>query len=113
MSSKISFIISMIFVLLFITLFMDMLSIQTAFSALDSKAITISYYISKRSNLDESFIQSIEESYHLSFTCLSNCSPLFGDVVTYQVSSPVKTILVQPNNFVISITREAIIGYYT
>ena len=48
MSSKIGTILSLIFVSIFFIFGIDLLTIQVAYANLDSKAISISYLISKR-----------------------------------------------------------------
>ena len=52
----------------------DLLSIQVAYANLDSKAISISYLISKRGTLNDGLVDYIETTYNVEFICLSNCS---------------------------------------
>lgn len=112
MSSKIAFLLSMIFVTAFIALGMDMITIQYAYSALDSKSTSISYLLSKYGTVDQDITQKIEIEYNVTFECLEYCSPLFGDSVRYKISSQVKTILVSDEPLTISVERNAVIGFY-
>ena len=112
MSSKVGLILSFIFVSLFFSLGIDMMSLQIIYSDLDSKGIAISYRISNHGTLDDPFIQSIESQFKVKFTCLSNCSPMFGDVVTYAISKEYKPIIIKKETMTVSIERNAVIGYY-
>jgi hypothetical protein len=112
MSSKFAFLLSMLFVTLFIALGMDMLSIQYAYSALDSKSASISYLISQYGTIDYDLSQKIETDFNVTFECLENCSPMFGEIVKYRISKHVNTILVSNNSLTISVERNAVIGFY-
>ncbi len=111
MSSKIAFLLSMIFALLFIALGTDMMSIQFAYNDLGAKSVSISYLISSYGTLDTSIINNIETKYSVEFTCLENCSPIFGDVLKYKISREIKTMTMS-QHFEISLIREAVIGLY-
>lgn len=112
MSSKIGTILSLIFVSIFFIFGIDLLTIQVAYANLDSKAISISYLISKRGTLNDGLIDYIETTYNVEFICLSNCSPLFGDTVDYQLITYVDPIVLSESDMKIGINRQAIIGYY-
>ena len=114
MSSKIAFLLSMIFVGWFFALGMDMINIQFAISNLDSKSVTISYLISQYGTVDAQIEEEIENKYNVEFVCTDNCTPLYGEVVTYVISTNIKTLIVGSNkSMTISIKRTAVIGYYS
>ena len=113
MSSKIAFILSMIFVGWFFALGMDMVNIQFAISNLDSKSISISYLISKYGTIDGTIEKEIEDKFSVEFTCIDNCSPKFGDIVTYEISQTVSTVIVGHRSMTVSVQRTAVIGYYS
>lgn len=112
MSYKISLLLSSIFIVLFFAFGVDLLTIQFVYTDLDAKSTSISYLISKRGSLDENFIAYIEEDYHLDFVYSGNPNPAFGDVVNYTLSKSINTIVVSKEPMNISISRQAIIGYF-
>ncbi len=112
MSYKLGLLLSMVFVILFFMLGIDLISIQFAFGNLDAKSISISYRISEHGTIDDAFIEEIENYYDVDFTCTSNCTPLFGDIVEYTISSEIKTLVVSPDLLTIRISRSTVIGFY-
>ena len=112
MSSKIGLILSMIFVTMFFAMGLDLISVQIIYNDLDSKCIAISYQISKYGTVDEQIKSSIESTYKVRFTCIDNCSPKFGDVVTYQISKDYRPIIINSETMTISVERNAVIGFY-
>ena len=111
MSSKIGLIMSMIFVTLFFAFGLDLIHIQFLYNDLDAKSVAISYKISEHGTVDESIKRYIEETFKVTFKCTSNCSPLFGDTVTYTISKDFNPIIIQQETMTISIERNAVIGY--
>ena len=111
MSSKIGTILSLIFVTIFFVFGIDLLTIQVTFANLDSKAVSISYLISKKGMINNDLIDQIETTYNVDFVCLSNCTPLFGDIVDYQITSYIKPLIMSAESLPIGIRRQAIIGY--
>lgn len=112
MSSKISFILSLIFVSLFFVMGIDLISIQAIYSDLDSKSGAISYRISEYGTIDDSLVSYIESKYKVTFECLDKCSPMFGDEVQYRISKEYKPLFVSKDVMKLSVTRFAVIGYY-
>lgn len=102
----------MVFVTLFFAMGLDMICVQIIYNDLDSKGVAISYEISQYGTVNNEIKSSIESTYNVKFTCLTNCSPRFGDVVTYQISKDYRPIIIQQEMMTISIERTAIIGYY-
>ena len=113
MSYKLGFLLSVGFVLMFFMLGVDLFSIQYAYGDLDAKSISISYRISQHGSLDEEFIANIENAYNVDFECLSNCAPMFGDIVEYKLSSSIKTLVIANHQLTISLSRSTIIGFYS
>ena len=101
----------MIFVTLFFAFGIDLIAIQVIYSDLDSKSVAISYKISKQGTVNEEVKNYIEETYLVSFRCISNCSPLFGDTVTYIISKDYAPVIIKNETMTISIQRNAVIGY--
>jgi len=112
MSYKISLILSFIFVIIFFLFGMDLLSVQYIYTDLDSKATNISYLISKKGDLEENFIKSIEANYQISFECLKNCTPKFGDLLEFKISKPYNPIIISKETINVSVKRSTVIGYY-
>lgn len=111
MSSKIGLVLSMIFVMLFVGMGIDLIAIQFIYNDLDSKSVAISYQISQYGTITNELKASIESKFGVSFTCTNNCSPLFGDVVTYVISMDYKPVIIDKNTMTISLERNAVIGY--
>ena len=87
MSYKIGLLLSMVFVAMFFLFGADLVSLQSVYSSLDSKANNISYLISRSGVIDEEFINYIESSYYVDFECPLNLSPTFGEEITYSIST--------------------------
>lgn len=113
MSYKIGLVLSMIFVALFFCFGVDLITIQFAFSNLDAQSVAISYRISHYGNIDDTIITAIENEYHITFECLENCHPQFGDEVKYRLSRQITPIVMSKEPMTIAITRSAIIGFYS
>ncbi len=111
MSSKLGLLLSMIFVTLFFAFGLDLIAIQTIYSDLDAKSVAISYKISKYGTVNEEVKNYIEVTYGVNFRCIDNCSPLFGDTVTYIISKDYKPIIIKNEAMTISVKRNAVIGY--
>ena len=90
---------------------LDLISIQFLYNDLDAKSVAISYKISQYGTVNESLKQNIEETFNVTFRCTSNCSPMFGDTVTYVISKEYKPMIIQKDTMTISVERNAIIGY--
>ena len=112
MSSKLGLLLSMIFVTMFFAMGLDLVCIQFIYNDLDAKSTAISYQISKYGTLNSEIKERIEEQFEVRFNCVSNCSPVFGDVVTYTIAVDYQPIIIKQETMVISVERNAIIGYY-
>lgn len=111
MSYKLSLIISMVFVIFFSFFAIDLIGIQNAYSLLDSKSISISYYLSKRGDVSDHSINYIERVYNVSFELVSGRNPAFGDDIIYNLSTTYKPFVIG-DELNITIQRMAVVGYF-
>ena len=112
MSYKIGLLLSMIFVAMFFLFGADLISIQSVYSSLDSKANNIAYLISRSGIIDEDFINYIETSYYVDFDCALNLSPTFGEEITYSISTKYKPMIIDKKEMTITISRMTVVGFY-
>lgn len=112
MSYKIGLMLSMIFVTLFFLFGADLISIQSAYSMLDAKANNISYLISRTGVVDNDFINYVETTFQVDFTCPINLSPTFGQEVTYSIATTYRPLVISEDEMTISISRMTIVGFY-
>ena len=112
MSYKIGLILSMIFVALFFLLGADLISLQSAYSMLDSKANNISYIISRNGVIDDSFKNYIESTFNVTFDCPQNTSPEFGEKIIYQISTSYHPLVISKQEMTLTIKRMTIVGFY-
>lgn len=112
MSYKMGLILSLTFVIQLFVFACDMISIQLIHSNLDAKAVTIGYLIANRGNLDDLFIADIENRYNITFACESNCTPRFGDVVEYTISTIYDPLIISNDPMIVCVRRSTVVGYY-
>ena len=112
MSSKIGVVLSMLFVVLFFLFGTDLLCLQYQYSELDSKGITIAYYISKNGRIDGDFLSFLSKKYEVEVSADASQSAEYGDVVRFTVKDTYDPLVIANEEMTISISREAIIGYY-
>ena len=112
MSYKIGLILSMIFVSLFFLFAADLITIQSVYSSLDTKANNISYIISRTGVVDDEFINYIERTYNVDFVCDKHLAPTFGEEIYYQISVTYTPMVISKNQMTISIKRMTIVGFY-
>ena len=112
MSSKIGTILSMLFVVMFFLFGTDLVCLQYAYSELDSKSISIAYYISKNSRIDRDFMLFLSEKYDVEVIVDENQSANYGDVVIFTIKDEYNPLVISNGEMSISISREAVIGYY-
>lgn len=111
MGSKLGVIISLLFVAMFTLLGADTMSIQYIYSNLDAKATNVAYVIAK-TGVTKATIEYIEREYDVTFTCLKNCAGIVGAPVDFKISVKYKPIIISNEELTLSITRQAIVGYY-
>lgn len=116
MSNKLSLLLSLIFVL-FITLFgIDLIIIQSTYSALDSLSELVSYRISNyaidnEGNIEQSFVNYLKESNGVDVKGINNKAVFVeGDFFKYVLSKEYSPIFISQKPINISITRYAVIG---
>lgn len=112
MSYKIGLILSMVFVAMFFLFGADLISIQSVYSSLDSKANNISYLISRSGVIDEEFINYVESSYYVDFDCPINLTPTFGEEITYSISTKYRPMIIDKQEMTIVISRMTVVGFY-
>ena len=112
MSYKIGLILSMIFVALFFIFGADLLTLESVYSSLDSKANNISYLISRNGTIDDEFINYVENTFFVTFDCPKNQSPTFGEKIIYQISTTYHPLVISKEEMTISIKRMTIVGFY-
>ena len=112
MSYKVGLILSMIFVALFFIFGADLLTLESVYSSLDSKANNISYLISRNGTIDDSFISYVESTFSVAFDCPKNQSPTFGEKIIYQISTTYHPLVISKQEMTISIKRMTIVGFY-
>ena len=112
MSSKIGLLLSMIFVALFFLFGADLISLQSAYSTLDSKANNISYIISRNGVVDDAFINYIETTFNVDFTCEKHLNPEFGEKIIYQISTKYSPLIISHGDMTLTVERMTIVGFY-
>ena len=112
MSYKVGLILSMVFVALFFLFGADLITLESAYSLLDSKANNISYIISRTGVIDDDFIDYIESTFNVTFSCPKNQSPTFGEQIIYQISTSYRPLVISRNEMTITIKRMTIVGFY-
>ena len=112
MSYKIGLILSMIFVALFFMFGADLFTLNGVYSSLDAKASNISYLISRNGTIDDNFINYVETTFSVDFNCPKNPSPIFGEKITYQISTTYHPLVLSKNEMTITIQRMTIVGFY-
>ncbi len=112
MSSKLGLILSMLFVAMFFAFAGDMVSLQFAYTNLDSISVTIGKLISEERTISQTFINNVESEFQVDFILLNEEEPLFGDVVNYIIASEFHPMVISKESITLSIQRSSIIGYY-
>lgn len=112
MGSKIGLLLSLIFIALFTAMGIDLLTLQYQLSSLDSISSNVSYFIAKNGVIDDAFIDQIETNYNIRFTCLSNCNPAFGEMITYRLEKDYQPLIISNSPMTLKIVRSTMVGYY-
>lgn len=112
MSSKISILLSLIFVVVFFLFGCDLISIQYVYSSLDAKSVTIAYYIAKSGYLNEEYVRYIEGKFQVTFICLNEVYPLYGDVCDFELITYYMPIIMSNEEVPIRVYRSTVLGYY-
>lgn len=112
MSSKFGTLLSLLFVAFFVALGADLLTIQYLYSDLDAKSTSISYVISRYGRVTNRLVATIEDRYQVTFTCLTYCNSVPGDIVDYVISTTYQPVFISKQEITIAVKRQAVIGYY-
>ncbi len=111
MSFKISFILSLTFLVQILILGGDLIALQFVHSHLDAIAQTTSFRIAKAGRIDDATITWLEQR-DITLSCLSNCSPRFGDTLSFSLNQNYDPLIIHNDTISVSVTRYAVIGYY-
>lgn len=112
MSSKIGLILSLGFIALFFLFGIDIITLQFAYSELDSRSTTIGYQISKNARIDNDFITLLENKYKVSLFVDQNQSCQYGDIISYQLATNFNPLVISSDTMTIKIERTTAIGFY-
>ena len=112
MSYKVGLILSMVFISMFFLFGADLISIQSVYSSLDSKANNISYLISRSGVIDEEFINYVESYYYVDFDCPLNLTPTFWEEIIYSISTKYRPMIIDKQEMTIVISRMTVVGFY-
>lgn len=112
MSYKIGLILSMVFVALFFLFGADLITLESLYSSLDTKANNISYIISRRGVIDDDFIDHIKYTFKVNFICDKNLSPEFGEMIHFKISTTYHPMVISKDEMTITIKRMTIVGFY-
>lgn len=112
MSYKVGLLLSMVFITLFFLFGADLITLESAYSSLDTKANNISYLISRRGVIDDDFINYVENTFHVDFNCEKNLAPEFGEQIFYEISMTYHPMVISKDEMTITIQRMTIVGFY-
>lgn len=101
------------FVLIFPTILygVDLFAVNSIKIALESRATTIGYQISKQGGLRESLVEELNEQ-NMIISCVDDCTYIsVGEKITFQLTKYYTPIIISQEKLVISVTRTTIVGY--
>ena len=112
MSSKIGFVLSLIFVFVFFLFGGDLVGIQYVYTSLDAKSVTIAYKIAKDARADEEYITSLENEFNVILEITNEITPLYGDECNFIVSTYYNPLVVSTIEIPLRVQRSTVLGYY-
>lgn len=112
MSSKLGTIFSLMFVVMVFLFGLDLLCLQFSYSTLDSKGVSIAYYIAKTSRIDEEYLSYLANKYEVEIKVEDGQSTNYGDVVEFVLYDEFDPFIIARENIPLSIRRTTVIGYY-
>ncbi len=89
-----------------------MLCLSSAYSDLDSTAISIGYIISKRAITEDFFLRSLESKYNVTFESVMPKKPQIGDTVEFVIYRMYDPLIMSSHEFKITARRTTVLGYY-
>lgn len=111
MAYKWSMLLSLIFVFQLLLMSGDIATTQVIHGHMMAVATQISHDISLKGSIQPELLGWVE-SKQMTMTCLSGCSPLFGDTLTFQLTQTFTPLIISNQPIEVSVIRYAIIGLY-
>ncbi|MCI1244438.1 MAG: hypothetical protein LKG11_00550 [Bacilli bacterium] len=110
MSSKLGFLLSLLFLVPVLAYMGDLYSLQLIHADLDAVALQAGYQISRSNGLTSAIEDYVKESSGASIKALSS-EAYFGAEYKFVVYKDYAPLIIQSQTMVVSVTREAILGY--
>jgi len=110
MASKLGFLLSLFFLVQVLAYSGDMYCLQVIHASLDAVALQAGYQISRSNGLTPEIEQYVFEAAGASIRSLST-EAYFGAEYRFVVSKSYSPMIVKSQPMVVSVTREAILGY--
>ncbi len=112
MANKLSFILSMFLLIQILAFSGDLFAIQMVYTNLDSLSISVSMLIASKGGITSDVIYFVEKSYQgAGIENLSDEEVKFGDPLSYRLYRSYNPLIFQKKAMVISVYRNAVIGY--
>jgi len=111
MASKWGLILSLMFVIQLLLITGDIAIIQAKHSQMQSFATTLGQRISLEGGLLPSH-QTWATAEGLWLSCIANCSPQFGDTLTFKLAVMVDPLILSDEPITLAIVRHTVIGIY-
>ena len=89
-----------------------MLCLSSAYSDLDSTAISIGYIIAKRATTNPLLLQYLEEQYNVTFQSINPKNPQIGETVEFVIYRYYDPLILTSGDFKITARRTTVLGYY-
>jgi hypothetical protein len=110
-SYKTAFVLTLTFVVQILILCGDILGLQMVHSHLDAIGQTTSFRIAQTGRIDAAIEDWLLEQ-DIRLTCLSNCTPRFGDTLEFRLDKSYDPLIIAADTLTLSVVRSAVIGYY-
>lgn len=89
----------------------DLYGISATKTYLEARATTLSYQISKEGGVRASLINELA-SEDIEINCFGTCQIVSsGQVIKFEISKIYTPIIMNENNFIITVTRTVMVGY--
>lgn len=111
MAYKWSMLLSLVFVFQLLLMSGDIATTQVIHGHLQALATQVSQSISLSGRITVELEQWVEAK-DINLTCISSCTPLFGDTLTFTLSQMYTPLIMSNHPMQISVTRYAVIGLY-
>lgn len=102
---------SVLLILPIILFGVDLYGINATKSYLEARATTLSYRISKEGGVRQTLVNELA-SEDITINCFGECQTVSaGQIIKFQIAMNYTPIILETENFVISVTRTVMIGY--